>query len=506
MTHLVQDSAQSVNSTQFIKNVVVVDNESYFSSEGDSDSSHSLNVDALADAFAEVGILCSTFAPKESDSQDEYIGRATNRYLKLVSASDAAVLDWQMSKENDDKSLLCKSIITKIIQDEKGMVPRLIIVYTGEIVSSDLVQSLSTHIKKFINNDIKVFPEESDLFGFSYSNLHIVFLGKGKSGSIPIPSLVTQSNLPTKIIELHGALTKGILQRAIFTAISTIKNGIPQLLSTFNSNLDPAFIHHLMATSNNDEAKAFLLSQIADELFSIIDQSDDFGFMTHPVTLNEWWNENSEVLNGVITKSEYDEYLGINGKAKKNLSKGHSKKFVEKYTASLTEFSKITDFKFEALSPIRKYAGHAPMLTFGTLIKDKSNNKYYVCIMPACDTIRLTKSTRFSLLELPTCTDAIVAHLCCQDSADRFLVCPNQKDIWNYIRLADFLPTTGTDRIIASQNSDASFVFTDAGGNVFQWLADIKIDAMIDFHKKIFPAISRMGTNTFAWVQQKRDT
>ena len=506
MTHLVQEGLQSANPPQFIKNVVVVDNEPYFSPGGQESSSHSLNADALADAFAEVGILCSTFAPKESDSQDKHIKDATARYLKLLFASDAAVLDWQMSRDSTDKSILCKNIINELIQDEKGMVPRLIIVYTGEAISSDLVQPLFEHVKEITRDSIKLFPDESGLFGFSFNNLHIVFLGKGEPGPIPIPNLVAPSELPSKIIALHNVLTKGVLQKAIFIAISIIRDGIPQLLSTFNSRLDPAFIHHLMATSNNDESKDFLLAQIADEFFSIMNQNDDFEFMTNHDTLNEWWNENAENLNGIISENEYSGYLGINGNAKKSLTKGHSKKFAEKYIASLTEFSKITDLKYEALSPIRKYTGHAPVLTFGSLIKDKSNSKYYICIMPACDTVRLSSDTSFSLLELQVCNDATRAHLCCLDSVERFLVCPNPKDIWKHVKVVDFGPATGTDRIIASQGDDATFTFNDKSGNTFQWLADIKADTMIDFHKKIFPVISRIGTNTLAWVQQKRDT
>lgn len=166
---------------RYLQNVIVIDDEADFRSEGVA--KHRLDVRTLAESFATQGIICSTLAPQPEDSLSVNRGKAVQRYAKLALATDIILLDWQMTQSSTakDKAALCKAIIQKIIESTPSCLhPRLIVVYTGEDISL-LPSQLKPVIEKAVCGQTTITHEENVL---QINRLRIVFLQKPPVSSL----------------------------------------------------------------------------------------------------------------------------------------------------------------------------------------------------------------------------------------------------------------------------------------------------------------------------------
>lgn len=539
---------------RFLKSVVVIDNEACFG-ESPPGGTHPLDAGALTRAFAQEGILCSVLAPHDTDTAEHYV--------PMVLAADAAVLDWQMSIEGGDKTVLCRAIIKAVLEKEQGRRPRLILIYTGESVTGSLVDALQAGLAPAENDDGRTGNEpfvplrnEEDGFGLAADKLHIVFVqkrgGAGRLGGLDPEAgggapRVAVEELPGCLLKEYTRLTEGILPDAAFNAVAAVRENTGILLSLFKKELDPAFVHHLLLIPDLRDGELYLHELLRDGMYSVLAADGYCRENLKPERLGEWFEGTESFLKEELRRicpsksknSEEDRpdrdifhclLTKTSSKEKEKAASGLARSCAsgEEY---LAEFARLHAVESDGSMPgHERITDHA--LENGTVIFD--GTRYLLCILPACDLVRLRSETPVPFLCLKDSESAETKETNAKPMLcffhDNYLkkMYFSQSGIWKEITFLQFVPDTGKGQILTEEGCfrgravptpepdvsvstrssneapDNGPTATTAEKEGFPWVAKLKNTVMLDLHQRVFANMSRIGGNDFEWIRRNK--
>ncbi len=398
---------------------------------------HNLNVREISDAFAEQEIACAFVLPFDEDRDETKI---FNRIMASSKPADIVVIDWYL---RDNNAELTKKVLAAIAENdvaEKGRL-RLICVYTGltdiETVTTDSVAAL-------LEGGIKSETIDKDA-GWAYGHHHCLLVLNKQD--------VQGAKLPLKIIDALTVLSDGILPAFALAAVAAVRRNVHHIITRFSSDLDAAYVANRLITDPPGEVAELLrelfvsecdtalgLEQVADH--SLSDEQINYWFANRnqPINSPQFKYEIMRVTsNGKNVKENKTINININflhsllidGITDGSVSTEHGQvDFPEslrgKVSASLHKkddnpdgerrFARFAALKREAFgnSKLTSDENWTPSLTLGTLLsrqiellansdggESKKITKYYYCLTPSCDTIRIKGSERnFLLLEL----------------------------------------------------------------------------------------------------------
>lgn len=502
--------------TRYLKNVVIIDNEPGFARPGDTDNLHFLDARELTKSFSKKEITCSLIAPHEDESSEENIAAAAEEYASIVKTADVAVLDWQMSVLAEDPSRLCRAIIRKVVElDSVGERPRLLFIYTGERILADLQRSLQQDLEAVARIEFKDVPNVD--FGIAINRLHIVFFSKSETRDALNPSALVPSEIPNMVIKLFAHHTKGILPSSIFNSIAVLRENLPNLLSEFTEKLDPAFVQHLIQIPNTEDGHAFLIELIKESITEpILNDSAMHEFMQQQY-LQAWKVAAQGQSFFQLDENNFFQLLGFATDGEKlSRKKLEELRVSDKCTCSeseLNSFTRLSIMKRDTSSPNMGILPNGICLGYGTVVKQ--DNKYFLCLLPKCDSVRLKQtSVQVPLLKLVEGGDANrKPHLILKDTEYKRLRYPSTK-FWNEIVVVKFKVDPTTNRIFSKKNDNGKLTFAEYTepanpdaqfvAREFEWVADLKDSAMLSIHQKIFANVSRMGSDEFEWVRRNQ--
>ncbi|MGE4299111.1 MAG: response regulator receiver domain [Desulfovibrionaceae bacterium] len=517
---------------RYIKNVVVVDNEAYIRVPKGPLGEHTLDVRTLAKHFAERNILCSTLAPSKEDFLDPAVADA----VKLVLASDVAILDWQLDdRKGKDPSFPCKEIIRIVLErdSQMGNPLRLIVIYTAENPSDDLLVELEKHLSGVSHERLK------ETFGLQVNNLHIVIhkkqfpsgsreldpagaepatgLSEDKEERVDLTGLMPQGvgvgieDLPAVIIKHFAELANGILPTVTLNAVSAIRENAGTLTGIFSKDLDPAFVYHTAIIPDSVDGSHFLIEQIKEELGAALEIDADIQQCFEPENLAAWFESTNPDYyspcdtDTKLTADQFNRFINENSPGKVKIPEDDSRNRINIYqdSAKIKKLSCITSFKRESFSPTRsKRPRYVPVLTQGTVLSCtiKKKNTYWLCLIPKCDSVRIDSSTLgVPLLRLNIDIDK--PHMCCNFNEVVSLVIP--KKVWKNIEIKKFNVDTQKHRIFAVPQ-DGNFVFRTSEIDHI-WIGDLKDATLLSTLQRIFPHMTRLGVDEFEWLRLNRD-
>lgn len=510
---------------RYLQNVIVIDDEADFKSEGVA--KHRLDVRTLVESFATQGIICSTLAPQPEDSLRANRKKTVQRYAGLALAADIILLDWQMTQTSKikDKASLCKAIIQKIIQDDPSCLhPRLIVVYTGEDTSL-LPSQLEPVLKKAVCAQASITHEDNV---FRVNRLRIVFLQKSPvsslsqdaQGLMPQPeqsnTIVRFEDLPERIIKEFSALVDGALPAAMFNAVATIRENLSGLLSSFSSEMDEGFVQHLILTGAPSDGAAFLLDILKSNLFEPVERHAFLQHITDKDFLSAWRETYPEVFDSYGLKVEdFEDILWPERFGRPRLSKSKVKKLQknvsEKASAAIRHFSRLCTVRRDALTDVTFKALPDCYLEYGTVVEREE--KFYICLLPKCDGVRLNsgESIMVPLLKLKLCSSGESEHFCLYDQGEYKSFYTPKKRFWTEIELVPFKAEEGCDCIKAMPEKK-KFVFISSSvrrgsrgkPDKYRWVAHLRDSFMLALHQKVFGNMSRIGTDQFEWNRRNQ--
>lgn len=398
---------------------------------------HNLNVREISDAFAEQEIACAFVLPFDDDRDEEKI---FSRIMAASTPADIVVIDWYLRDKNP---ALTKRVLTTIGEKdaaEKGRL-RLICVYTGqtdiEVVTKDAVTALLAGGLKSDKVD--------EAAGIAYGNHHCLLVLNKQD--------VHGAALPVKILDALTVLSDGILPAFALAAVAAVRRNVHHIITRFSSDLDAAYVANRLITDPPGEVAELLrelfisecdtalgLEQVADHFLSETQIKNWLVNRDQPVTAPNFKTEiervtgagktvkegrtinidikflHSLLSDGITDGSVNTEHGPIDfpeplrGKVSTALHKKEDNPDGER------RFARFAALKREAFGNTKLTSDEkwTPSLTLGTLLSQqlelpasgeggevKTITKYYYCLTPSCDTIRIKGSERnFLLLEL----------------------------------------------------------------------------------------------------------
>jgi hypothetical protein len=463
---------------------------------------HNLNVREISDAFAEQEIACAFVLPYDEDKDEAKI---FNRIMAASKPADIVVIDWYL---RDNNAELTKRILAAIAENdaaEKGRL-RLICVYTGQ---TDTEMVIKDSVAALLAGGLESSKIDEEA-GCAYGNHHCLLV-LNKQG-------VHGAALPVKILEALTVLSDGILPTFALAAVAAIRRNVHHIITRFSSDLDAAFVGNRLITDPPGDVAELLRELFVSEcdtalgLEKVVDNYLEASSITHwlkskkqPVLQGEYSYKSNNAdkikvkidanfIDSLLSNGIVGDCVNVKGDNKREFREDKRQKVSHalhggKSDAKTGEsnFARFVSLKREAFGNLKRSSAEKwlPSLTLGTLLRQQVDTagekffKYYYCLTPACDTIRLNgKQRTFQMLEIEQAkgmTNLLVTEE--GETCKKLFIDAHPK----YVRTFNFKGDDITGRVQASQCEDAesrltTFLFNTADDTPIElfWLGEVR--------------------------------
>ena len=216
--------------------------------------------------------------------------------------------------------------------------------------------------------------------------------------------------------------------------------------------------------------------------------------------------------NGIQRSGVFDEagaIIKIPEKQRKKVSIALAGSDNESRKAEL-DFARLVVFKREAFGGTKLISNELwrPSLTTGTLLKIEGEgqvqNKYYICLTPACDTLRLPGDTPFVFLEAKEDVDRFSVVVSEEDGVKTGLYFERDRP---FISTFVFTPDAAVQRVrgedIRQVNGSPVFGFSNNDRSVnFIWLGEIRYARAASEMARLVQNWMRIGISDSEYLRQ----
>ena len=479
-------------------------------------SGASLDANAVVTGFANIGSVCAVLGTAPGDDFPEITVKAARR-------ADVVILDWKIGDSFGDRAL---DVMRKILQDDShSRRLRLIAIYTGELKLEEICETIQGAIAEFYEDDTL----ETERFRMSKGPLHVVVLAKEHTLR-GLPSEfrnqeVSELRLADRLVDEFARMTGGLLRNVAIDGISAIRSNAHRILAKFDQNLDPAYLGHRLLLPHPPDSEDHLAEALGFELYSVIEEERPGAHAD--VTVIEKWLAMRENRGLVLSQpfafpgqrspiEGWRELLlqGLDSpcaQLPERTTKAALRKCATEPFANDSDAAMRSNRRFAALLSLKtRYPGRPPQLSIGTLLctRECDENRYFLCLQPKCDSVRLRASTGFPLIPLLRLKDVVVG----SGETSLRLVVETEKDQWEHFGIESkpselsvrfFKPGPNPPGVVvASKEQDGSSFFEDVGGQKYRWMAEMKDEHALAVAGEIASALGRPGPNDTEWLRR----
>ncbi|MDJ0837656.1 MAG: response regulator receiver domain [Acidobacteriota bacterium] len=466
------------------------------------DIAHLLNAGQTIEHFAEKGIVCSVLKPDQTNR--ETIWETVSR---LGQCSDIVVLDWSIDKDGGKK---IREVIRDIAEKQAKQPERLLLmaIYTGEADLAKIAEKIGNTLE-----DAGIGFTQDGSWSFSLNNsLRIVIFAKPKTKTPDKEQIIPFEALAGRLTEEYAHMTKGLISNLALASLAQIRKNTHKVLARFSADLDPAYLHHRILLGQPEDAEDFMAGLIADELRSVIDESEP-GQHVGMQMLSQWLEEQPESFSLPSRKKELSkekvEILLAKGKAGVEEVIGKGKKDRKQNRIDIADIFRPNEphlnEKFSIMSSMRTFYADSPRrkLSLGTLVEEKVENGslFWVCIQPRCDATRISESRAFPLLPLKERTaDDQAFEIVLPECFKKVTVKKNP----HCLNMVHFKPEKPGGDVIAEKVGE-SFVFTGENQVKYHWVGELRYDQAQRLAEECSRKLGRVGLDEYEWQRQWAD-
>jgi hypothetical protein len=428
-------------------------------------------------------------------------------------------------KEGDDleenvvqsKGYYTLEILKQIVSHKYNSL-KLIAIYTDEPAFVRIVDEIK---KEF--NKLNINTQDESQFSFYCNNNKITLLGKEelKGKTTHLREIAERSynyeELPEAVYEEFVNFTHGIVSGIFLKAMAAVRSNTYLLLSTFQRDIDAAFITHKGLLPIPDDAHDHIIELIGSEMKSVINGGltndttnsliEDFIDLLDENHFLEYKDTNNK--NKKFSKEEFKLFLNGNKyqmtASKKNLPDELTKSIVKAKESSLNQQdinnkSVISNVEFAKLTTLKNRYLHfsKPILTLGVILKRtySGEDEYWICIQPKCDSLRILEDEKrnFMFLSLSKTDKGEIIY----DTDTRFMVEYNIKKSKQFMFKA-----TENGMVSVSEEESNNWFFLDSCERRFDYICELKNDFAQSIANKFASQISRVALNHSEWLRLK---
>lgn len=322
-------------------------------------------------SFAREGITCALYEPEKGFSTD-----ADSEVFKLCLRPDIVILDWDFSTDGGTSASNLVRTLVKFGASELPHHSRLIAIYTTEQSLIGVVNQLADRLRK---EGLEAQPQDSQ-YRLNCGATRIVVFGKPvtRFGDDEEAFTVKEKDLAKRLIDEFVKMNTGILPAFALHGLASIRRNTKRILDRFHGNLDGAFLFHRKLIAESEEAFDQLPELLADEIRAVVEDER--------IKLAEVIRISANALKSRHISDVDKELIEL-------LKKGANGKKTAKKLKVNTGVP-AGHLSLAALFCNRtQYSTAARQLSFGTLVKVRKKYSsifdYAVCLVPACDSLRL---------------------------------------------------------------------------------------------------------------------
>ncbi|MDX6576418.1 MAG: hypothetical protein QOE96_2371 [Blastocatellia bacterium] len=496
-----------------------VDNKG--SEKASVDKAHELNAKKLIGDFAVKGIVCAVIRPK--DVEVESLG---DKVYPLAESCDIVVFDWVLYGATDGGKV--KELISEITKRSSGKEKRLrlIVVYTGQEELADITEQIRITLEAAGQSNVIANKD----YTLETGSVRIAVYAKGyvsvAAENVDLAARVVPiEELADKLIAEFTDMTMGLVSNVAIGSMAALRSNTHRILTKFPPDLDAAFLAHRAMLTQPSDAGNLLVYLIGSELTAILegeevsklaDEADGSDIIHAWLVMKERGGHRfgdrfpelppANIIDdvmGLLREGVGNESLRDQLKVFKN--NPHKKNLTGRLCAS-TVSSADLEHRFAMLTSIKSdYRVRPPALLPGTLLKrirqvnGTPETSYWVCIQPVCDSVRLTEKRSFPLLHLKAADDKFD------------LVLPGEGNTYVRVRVVysphksiieDFDPSKDGLQMVRAEMVDDKYQFQTAGGERYQWLAELKFEHAQRIANEYAATISRVGLDESEWLRR----
>jgi len=472
--------------------------------EGQKVTDAEVPIKPLADAFLDKQIVCGVLKPGLADDEENIIDRA----VRAASVADVVIIDWYLRKADDG---LARSILEKILLKDKEMNGRLrlVLVYTSAAPLADRRNDLAGHLRG-VGFEMVEDPDDDTLL--SVGNCRIRFV---KKRSLNTGTAV--EDLPDLAIEEFAKHSNGLLANFALLGIAALRDATHHILANLNRRMDSAFVGHRMMLGEGTEAHGFAMSMFMLQMKSVLSLPTHLGGALGDGELGAWFDDRFSYVGadqhldevGVERATLRDNvFRGVQKKAEAS----HKALFLPESLAAPADVGKIEkavsqDFarlatfvrELDGFNPLPK--PWLPTLTLGSVVKlNDRTTRYFLCVQPACDTVRIDEDRYFPFIELVTTkASPSTENLVIRDGTRTLVVAVNSKPGSRHY--AKFKPDEAV-KFVKAEEVEGKFVFSSTHDHRYWWLGDIDPMKAQRIAVDLSSTLARVGINEYEWLRR----
>ncbi|SHJ41359.1 hypothetical protein SAMN02745146_3084 [Hymenobacter daecheongensis DSM 21074] len=483
---------------------------------------------AINDAFAEEGIVCGVIKPKKDDIT------ALNAIKKAARRADIVVVDWFI---NDDKGETALNVIEGILSEDKaedgeahqGRL-RLLAIYTSEpdLATISLKVKTKFGFKNTANNTKGRYTLALN------ENVRLCIYQKDRGSKKNIgpnkERVVSDSNLPGKLIEDFSDMTSGLLFNLVLNALGALRENTHRLIQKFNKSVDaPYFSHRVLSDPMEDtlghplslftaeiedilldqEVNRYINEQAVAEWLEYLSSADALKFPTDTSTkvLDALKGLNQTGIVGYVKKNNPSGIDQLLGWLKSSDQKGEVTKLTSAFTKNVAE-ANSKDREFAALTTFRShYRLPPPQLKLGSVVcvKERGKQKYLICVQPVCDSVRLKKPDTLypfpfiEMVEVTGASDGFDLTLKHNKKQKQFVI---QKKP-SKMRLLEFKADAVQQAVVATQDqTTTNWFFQTATPKKLEWIGELRFPHAQRVAANLATELSRVGLTESEWTRR----
>lgn len=455
--------------------------------------SHSLYTKGVIDSFSELGVICSVIGPTEIA-------------MDAIRQADIVVLDWRLRRDDPEYALkLLKCILTGEM-DRNAL--RLIAFYTGEADLYAIRDAVEAELAR-VGLDPKVSGEGTVVYGHG----RVVLYAKP---SVNVPAAlrdrkVEEEELPNRLVDDFSEMTAGLLPSIALVSLTAVRECAHMVLDRFCSRLDPAFLAHRACLPNPDDAERQMVNHVAEELRGLMDYAVADQSPAGENAVADWIRNRAGDPPGTFQfgqkslTSEQTMALAKDGLNNQNALGRNEFKCLSTGFASAA-VQKLDEELAWIITSRTVFNAPPPTLWLGTVVArrgevdDKGQAPQLVCLRPRCDSVRLNKKTSFAFLPVGEPRGGQEQLIVKADDSYRRRGIGLDASGWE-VRV--FEPDAGRHSVVARKvDSSEAFVFTDADGNEYDWLGELKGEFAQRIAQVFAGTLSRVAVDESEWLRR----
>ena len=450
---------------------------------------------ALVSAFIDEGIVCGVLQPDEHESDLVALARRGAR------TADLLILDWLLF--GDDTRTI--EMISAVAEANTGRLT-VVVIFTGAHDLRGVVERL-TGTTDF---------EETHDFVLQCDNTVVLVFGKPGITLIGGEDWRTAEyrDLPARIRDDLETVFAGLMPRFVFRGVNAVRDSTPRILASFGSDLDAGALVHRALLPQVDDAGPQFVRLLASDLEQAL----------HDAGVGDVWNIESvaeslaEAASGGSpsalaerlrnpdnrvpqeVKDLDGESLAHEAIARGLRGVGLGESAVDKAVDDLAAAFGNGVASSEALAVMMSssdFGRTPPRLELGVVLRDDSG-KYWLCIQPLCDSVRIKCRRSFPMLGLVEDEQESVAMI---RSPENKLIPVKFDTAPHRLAMREF-KRTSVDAVIARGQSP-DWRFTDVNGVEYLAVTRLRPELAAQAVQGLTSAASRPGFDSSEWLRRR---